>query len=262
MEPQFLLLGSGTSAGVPIPGCSCSVCTSTDPRNWRNRTSAFIRLSSGESILVDATPDLRHQCLRHGVGHVDAVIFTHCHADHICGTDDLRVFNFRSGKALDCFGTPETLAGVRQMFPYIFNRDPNYLGAPPARLTLREISNFDSFAIAGTDIHPFPLPHGNTTVTGFRVGNIGYATDCKGLSLHAEKILDEIDILFLDGIRHEPHQTHNSIDEAIEIARKVRAKQTYLIHMTHAVDHQEVESKLPPGISLGYDGLSVSFRER
>jgi phosphoribosyl 1,2-cyclic phosphate phosphodiesterase len=260
MEGQFLLLGSGTSAGVPIPGCSCSVCTSRDPRNWRNRTSAYLRLASGISILIDATPDLRHQCLQHGVGHVDAVLFTHCHADHICGTDDLRVFNFHSGKALDCFGTPETFSGIRRMFPYIFDRDPAYQGAPPALLTLHEISNFEPFSFGGVKIQPFPLPHGNTTVTGFRVGSMAYATDCKGLSPRAEEVLEDIDVLFLDGIRYEPHRTHNSIDEAIYLARKVKAKQTYLIHLTHAIDHAEVSAKLPPGVALGYDGLTVDFR--
>lgn len=261
MESQFLLLGSGTSAGVPIPGCSCSVCTSTDTRNWRNRTSAFIRLTSGMHILIDATPDLRHQCLRHGIGRVDSVLYTHCHADHICGTDDLRIFNFHSGKELACYGTAETMRGIRQMFPYIFTPDPSYLGAPSARLAVQEISNVEPFSLGGAVIHPFPLPHGNTTVTGIRIGNMAYATDCKGLSPRATEVLAGVEILFLDGIRYEPHRTHNSIDEAIAIATSVGAKQTYLIHLTHAVEHEKVSAQLPPGVSLGYDGLTVNFRE-
>jgi phosphoribosyl 1,2-cyclic phosphate phosphodiesterase len=260
MQHEFLLLGSGTSAGVPVPGCECAVCNSKDPLNWRNRTSALFTLSTGESLLIDATPDLRHQCLQHGVRRVDSVMFTHCHSDHICGTDELRAFNFKSGKAIDCLGTPETLAGIQSTFPYIFKHDPSYLGAPPARLNLREISNFESFCVAGVTFHPFPLPHGNVTVTGLRVGNIGYATDCKGLSPRAEEVLQGVDYLFLDGIRHEPHATHNSVEEAIEIARRVNAKQTYLIHITHALDHQQTSAALPQEIALGYDGLRVSFQ--
>jgi phosphoribosyl 1,2-cyclic phosphate phosphodiesterase len=146
------------------------------------------------------------------------------------------------------------------MFPYMFDRDPLYQGAPPAKLTLHEISNFESFSALGAEIHPFPLPHRNAVVTGFRLGNIAYATDCKGLSPRAEEVLRGVETLFLDGIRYEPHSTHNSIDEAIEIARKVQAKQTYLIHLTHSVDHEQVSSKLPTGVALGYDGLTVSFR--
>jgi phosphoribosyl 1,2-cyclic phosphate phosphodiesterase len=147
------------------------------------------------------------------------------------------------------------------MFPYIFERDPSYQGAPPARLILNEISNFEAFRAVGAEIHPFPLPHGNTTVTGFRIGNVAYATDCKGLSPRAEEVLRGVETLFLDGIRYEPHSTHNSIDEAIEIGRKVGAKQTYLIHLTHSVEHEQVSAKLPPGVALGYDGLTVNFRD-
>lgn len=261
MNHEFLLLGSGTSAGVPVPGCRCKVCLSTNPYNWRDRTSAMIRLASGHSILVDASPDLRHQCLKHGVDRVDSVLFTHCHSDHICGTDDLRVFNFKSGRAIDCFGTAETLGGIKSIFSYIFSPNPHYQGAPPARLNLHEIANTDPFQIADSLIHPFPLPHGNVTVTGFRIGNIGYATDCKGLSARAAQVLAGVEYLFLDGIRYEPHNTHNSVDEAIEIAERVKAKQTYLIHITHSIDHDEVNKKLPPGVSLGYDGLRVMFHD-
>lgn len=260
MEHEFVLIGSGTSTGVPMPGCGCAVCSSTNPRNFRNRTAGFVKFKSGATLLVDATTDLRHQCLQHHVKNVDAVLFTHAHSDHIGGTDDLRVFNFLSKRAIDCYGSAETLDGVRTMFPYIFKRDPSYQGGFIAQLTLNEIDNHVPFTVAGATIHPFPLPHGNVTVTGFRVGDLGYATDCKGLSPRAYEVLHGVNTLFLDGLRWEQHRTHNTIEEAIEIATKVKAKRTFLIHLTHAVDHDEVSARLPSGVELGYDGLSVTFR--
>lgn len=261
MEHQFVLIGSGTSTGVPIPGCECVVCTSPDPRNFRNRTAAYIQLESGQTILVDATTDLRHQCLKHNVRRVDSVIYTHAHADHICGTDDLRVFNFQSKRHLDCYGTHTTLNGIRSMFPYIFKQDPTYVGGLTPRLNLHEISNEESFSIGESTFHPFPLPHGGVSVTGFRIGNLGYATDCKGLSPRAAEILHGVEYLFLDGLRWEQHNSHNTIDEAIEIAASLKAKQTYLIHLSHGVEHEEVSRKLPLGVALGYDGLMVRFNE-
>jgi phosphoribosyl 1,2-cyclic phosphate phosphodiesterase len=261
MQHEFVLLGSGTSTGVPVPGCRCAVCTSGDPRNFRNRTSGYIRLESGEGILIDATPDLRHQALQHEIDRVDAVLYTHAHADHICGTDDLRVFNFKKKAPIDCFGTSDTLAGVRSTFPYIFDRDPNYKGGEIAQLNLREIPDITDFTVLGSTIKAFPLPHGSTKVTGFRLGSLGYATDCKGLSHAAVEALRGVEWLWLDGLRWEPHRTHNSIQEAIDIARELGAGHTYLIHTTHSVDYQDVSSKLPAGIELGYDGLRIKFVE-
>ena len=259
MEHQFVLIGSGTSTGVPMPGCSCNVCSSDNPFNFRDRTAGLIRFNSGLNALIDATPDLRHQAIKHRIKRVDAVLFTHSHADHICGTDDLRAFNFVQKHRIECFGSPETLAGIKSMFPYIFKHDQSYLGGLTAQLNLNEITNFEPFKFDNNTIYPFPLPHGNTVVTGYRIGNLGYATDCKGLSEKAYEILKGVDFLFLDGIRWKQHRTHNTIDEAIEIAQHIKAKQTYLIHMTHDVDHDEVCEKLPPAISLGYDGLTIKF---
>lgn len=261
MQHEFVLLGSGTSTGVPVPGCSCAVCTSGDPKNFRNRTSGYIRLESGEGILIDATPDLRHQALQHKVDRVDAVLYTHAHADHICGTDDLRVFNFKKKAPIDCFGTATTLAGVHSMFPYIFDRDPHYKGGEVAQLHLKEIPDSTDFVVLGSSIKAFPLPHGSTTVTGFRLGTLGYATDCKGLSRAAVEALRGVEWLLIDGLRWEHHHTHNSIQEAIDIARELGAHHTYLIHTTHSVDYQAVSSQLPDGVALGYDGLRIKFME-
>jgi phosphoribosyl 1,2-cyclic phosphate phosphodiesterase len=187
------------------------------------------------------------------------VLYTHAHADHIYGTDDLRCFNFISNKRISCFGSAETLKGIRSCFPYILEPDPSYRGAQIAQLDLYEISNFDSFNVSNTEVAAFPLPHGNTTVTGFRIGNLGYATDCKGLTERAAEVLFGVEYLFIDGLRWEPHNTHNSIDEAIEIARTLNVKQCYLVHTTHTIDYEEVSAALPPGVALGFDGLSVDF---
>jgi phosphoribosyl 1,2-cyclic phosphate phosphodiesterase len=259
MRNLFTLLGCGTSTGVPLPGCACAVCRSDNPKNFRNRTSGLIRLASGHSILIDAGPDLRHQAIKHGVMHVDSVLYTHAHADHILGTDDLRAFNFTRKNRITCYGTPETLQIIRGTFPYIFTPNPAYAGGLVAQLDLYPIEN-DSFTeIHGTMATFFPLPHGGITTTGVRIGELGYATDSKGLTPRAAEILHEVPILFLDGLRWEAHNTHNSIHEAVEIARELKAKKTYLIHTTHTVDYDEVSRQLPDGIELGFDGLTVEF---
>lgn len=227
----------------------------------RNRTAGYIQLASGHGILIDAGPDLRHQCLAHGVRRVDAVVYTHAHADHILGTDDLRVFNFTGKKRIPCYGTPTTLRQLQVIFPYIFDPDPSYAGGLVARLDTVSISTETSFDIEGLRFEPFPLPHGNVTVTGFRVGNLGYATDCKGISDRGLQVLAGVQHLFIDGLRWETHNTHNSIGEAIELARAVGAAKTYIIHTTHSIDYDETSATLPEGVELGYDGLRVEFSD-
>ncbi len=256
---EFILLGCGTSTGVPVPGCSCRVCTSTNPRNYRDRTSALITLDNGSSILVDAGPDLRQQALKHKIPSVEYVIFTHAHADHILGTDDLRTFNFITKKRITCFGTESTLTGIKQLFPYIFNPNPHYEGGMVAQLDLVEIHNEQNFTVADTTITPFPLTHGALTVTGFRIGQLGYATDFNAMSERGKEVLRGVKYLFIDGLRFEPHKTHLTIPQAIELAEQLEAEYTYLIHTTHSVDYDEVNARLPKGIELGYDGLKVRF---
>lgn len=256
---EFTLLGCGTSTGVPVPGCTCRVCTSTHPRNYRDRTSALITLDSGTTILIDAGPDLRQQALKHKIAAVDNVLFTHAHADHILGTDDLRTFNFITRKRISCFATQATLAGVKQSFPYIFEPDPSYQGGMVAQLNLVEINYDQPFTIDGTSIIPFPLPHGTMTVTGFRIGELGYATDCNALSDQAAQVLRGVRYLFIDGLRFEPHNTHLTVSQAIEIAHQLGVEHTFLIHMTHNIDYEEVSAQLPHGVALGYDGLKITF---
>ena len=254
-----VLLGTGTSTGVPIPGCQCAVCKSTETKNFRNRAAALIRLASGEAILIDAGPDLRHQCLNHSVDRIDAVLYTHSHADHIYGTDDLRVFNFTKGSAIPCYGSETTIQGITSAFPYLATPPDNYMGGFLAKLEFITISNSASFSLFDTVIEPFPLPHGHVTVTGFRIGSFAYATDCKGLTEQSMKTLRGVETLVIDGLRHEPHKTHNTVSEAIEIARSVGAKKTVLTHLSHDLEYKYESENLPDDIYLGYDGMELTF---
>jgi phosphoribosyl 1,2-cyclic phosphate phosphodiesterase len=257
---EFILLGCGTSTGVPLPGCFCRVCTSPNPRNYRNRTSALIKLDNGFHILIDAGPDLRQQAIAHKIPRVDAVLFTHAHADHILGTDDLRSFNFTSKQRIPCYGTDETLLGIKGPFSYIFEADSSYQGGLLAQLDLHSVPINSPFSINSAHFQPFSLIHGNLNVLGFRLGELGYATDFKTMPEEAKAILRGVKYLFIDGLRYEQHRTHATIPEAVELVQELGAKQAYIIHTAHSVEYDETNAKLPPGIELGYDGLTVSFQ--
>ncbi|MBX7139005.1 MAG: MBL fold metallo-hydrolase [Oligoflexia bacterium] len=251
------ILGCGTSTGVPIPGCDCAVCSSPDPKNHRNRTSALIKLDSGDNILIDASTDLRQQALRWNVRRINAMLLTHAHADHILGMDDLRCFNFTLRAPIPCYGLADSLQDVRRVFSYVFDPDPNYEGGMLPQITLNPIEAYRPITILGTEILPFELRHGRMTVLGFRCGNIAYATDCKTIPERSITALKGVRFLVLDGLRYEQHRTHLTIDEAIEIAGKIGAEKTYLTHMTHSVDYSETMAKLPPHVELAYDGLEI-----
>lgn len=254
---KLTILGSGTSTGVPLPGCTCAVCRSTNPRNKRLRTSALLSTEHGKNILIDASTDLRQQALTHGIARVDAVLFTHAHADHILGIDDLRAFNFVQKAAIPCYGTGRTLNDIKKVFHYIFNPDPSYKGGGLARLELHEVAEKALLSLAGAELQLFPLLHGHLRVSGFRVGKLAYATDVKEIPAESREFLAGLKYLILDGLRFEPHSTHLTIPEAIEVSREIGAELTYLIHMTHTIDHDEVNAKLPPNVRLAYDGLQL-----
>lgn len=253
------ILGCGTSTGVPIPGCDCAVCLSTHPRNQRDRTSAIITGPDGCTVLIDAGPDLRQQALRWKVRRVDSVLFTHAHADHILGIEDLRGFNFVHRKAIPCYGSNETLASIRNVFHYVFNPDPNYEGGMLVKLTTHQVSPLQEFEASGIPFLPFTVMHGSLPVLGFRVGSLAYATDCNFIPEESIAQLQGLKYLFLDGLRYEQHSTHFTIPAAIEIAKRIGAEQTYLVHMTHSIDYETVTRQLPGGIALAYDGLEVTF---
>lgn len=246
------ILGSGTSTGVPVPGCSCPVCLSEDPRNARTRCSALLS-HGGKNILIDTATDLRQQVLREKIGHIDAVLFTHTHADHIHGIDDLRSFNIVSGQAIPIFGSRETLAVIRRNFGYIFDDDlePGYR----PRLETRTIDGpFDLFGLA---VEPLTLQHGSGVSLGYRVGSFAYLVDCSAIPDEAAARLRNIETLVIDALRFRPHTTHFNIAQAIEAAGRIGARRTLLTHLSHEVDHARHAAQLPSGVELAYDGQRI-----
>ena len=233
-------------------GCDCAVCTSSDPRDRRTRPSVVIQ-SAGKAILIDTAPELRLQCVACGINHVDAVLFTHAHADHVTGMDDLRRFNWLAGGPLRCYGTPPTLAAIRRMFAYIFDDDPDYPSYKPS-LTLIEIEQ-QPFEVDGLPITPIPLLHGSLPVLGFRVGRLAYCTDCGEIPAESWPLLRDLDVLVLDALRKRPHPTHFNLEEAVAAASRVGAGRTYFTHIAHALGHAATNAELPAGMELAYDGL-------
>lgn len=257
---KLKILGCGTSTGVPLPGCSCEVCNSGDPFNYRDRASALVIGDDGATVLVDATPDLRQQCLKYQIKRVDAVLFTHAHADHILGTDDLRCFNFASKQALVAYASRTTAIELTRFFHYIFEPDPNYQGGGVTKLSLNCFENGDELTILSHRYKTFAVDHGGTSVTGFRLGALSYVTDCKQLREPAKAVIRGSKYLILDGLREEkPHPTHLTIEEAIALSQTLDVEQTYLTHMAHTVDYHTVSKKLPAGVALCYDGLDIDF---
>jgi len=255
MALRVTMLGSGTSAGVPVIGCDCTVCTSPDPRNRRLRCALRLEIGS-KTVAVDTPPDFREQALRHRIGHLDAVLFTHAHADHIYGLDDLRIFNFRQGNAIPCYGSAQTLAVLRQSFAYVFDGSPEEGGGKP-RLDLVEIR--EPFSLAERRIEPVPVEHGSLEVFGYRLGSFAYVTDTNHIPAASRDRLRDLEVLILGALRYRPHPTHFHLEEAIEVARDLGARRTIFTHLSHEVDHAALRFPLPPGMELGYDGLTFEI---
>jgi len=248
------ILGSGTSTGVPVPACSCPVCASREPRNQRTRCSILITVA-GHNILVDTSTDLRQQVLREQITHVDAVLFTHTHADHVNGIDDLRPFNLASGTAIPIHASAEDLVILRRVFAYIFD-DGDEPGYRP-RLHPHEIN--EAFSLFGVSILPLPLVHGPGRSLGYRIGPFAYLTDC---SVVPEATLDKLaglEILVIDGLRFRPHLSHLSISQALAVADRLGVRRTILTHLSHDVDYARHAALLPPGTELAYDGQRLVF---
>lgn len=252
------VLGSGTSHGVPMIACDCTVCRSDDPRDRRTRPSIRIEYDR-VSLLVDTSPELRLQCLANDVRRVDAVLYTHHHIDHIAGLDDLRRFNWVQEQVLPCYGQPVTLDRLRSMFSYVFDDDDAYPSAKP-KLALHEING--PFEIGGRAITPIPLLHGPTPVLGFRVGNFAYCTDVSTIPDDSWPLLTGLDVLILDALRKRPHPTHFNLEQAVDHARRIGARQTYFTHIAHELPHAETNRELPSGIELSHDGQRITCRSR
>jgi phosphoribosyl 1,2-cyclic phosphate phosphodiesterase len=247
MALRVTMLGSGTSTGIPVIGCPCAVCQSPNPKNKRWRPG--LKLEMGEGIvLVDTPTDLREQALRFGLPRVDAIVFTHSHADHVFGLDDVRIFNFRQHAAIPCYGSEETLRNIRRTFAYVFEAGQEGGGKP--QLDLLPVR--ESFPLLGQTFVPVPVWHGEMEVFGYRIGGFAYLTDCNLIPDASFRLLEGVEVLVLDALRHRPHPTHFSVEEALEIAERIGSRRTILTHMAHEVDHDD---PLPPGVEFGYDGL-------
>lgn len=253
---RLTFLGTGTSFGVPQIGCSCAVCRSADPRDRRSRSAALIE-AGGAAILIDTPPELRLQLIAADVSRVDAVLFTHEHADHISGIDDLRIFSVRQRRALPVYGPRETLDRLRGSFSYIFDDQRAYEGTSKPDLDLRAIEAGRPVEVAGVEVLPLAFRHGHLRVYGYRIGSLAYITDAKAVDDAERRRLEGLDTLVLNALWWRPHPTHLSIAEAIETAQALGARRTFLTHLTHETGHAELAAQLPAGIVPAYDGLTV-----
>ncbi len=256
---RLVVLGSGTSTGVPMIGCDCRVCTSTDPRNHRTRPSVLLELPGG-NLLIDTTPELRLQLLRARVKVVHAIAYTHHHADHLFGLDDARLFPKALGGPVPIYCEAETEQTIRTVFHYAFHDAASRLpaGGVP-QLTFRRVAPGEAFEALGQRILPIRLVHGRFAVLGFRVGNLAYCTDVNRIPEESWPLLGGLDTLLLDALRPEPHPTHFHLDAALAVVARLRPRRTFFTHLSHAFDHAETESALPPGVGLAYDGLALDF---
>ena len=253
---ELLVLGSGTSHGVPMIGCDCAVCRSDNPKNCRFRPSIVVR-SEDHTILVDTTPELRMQALAFDVKRVDAVLFTHTHADHIFGLDDLRRFNDLTGNEIPVYGDAATLADIRRIYNYIFMQTQEGGGKP--RITLHEVPQ--DFELYGLRVRSFYVMHGNLPVLAYRfdspTGSLAYVTDTNYVPDEAREQLHDLDVLLLDCVRPEPHSTHFGLNQALDVIAELQPKRSYLTHLSHHFDHNETNAILPPTVELAYDGLNL-----
>lgn len=255
---EMILLGTGTSHGVPLIGCHCAICRSTDPRN--NRTRTGVAVSTGEgTFLIDTSPELRIQLLRERIDVVHAVIYTHSHADHLFGLDDLRLFGYRLKRAIPLYCEEIVENQIRAAYSYAFtppSPDLHY-GALP-QLELRRIG-LEPFELLGIQVQPIRLIHGKLPVLGFRVGNVAFCTDVSFIPEESWPLLQGLDVLIIDALRDEPHATHFGIPQALEAIERVKPKRAYLTHISHYLEYTETNARLPAGVELAYDGLRISF---
>jgi phosphoribosyl 1,2-cyclic phosphate phosphodiesterase len=254
---RLTFLGTGTSFGIPVIGCECAACSSDDPRDRRTRHGAIVETEQGR-LLVDTPPELRLQLLAARVANIDAVWFTHVHADHVHGIDDLRVFTVRRGD-MPAYVPTEYVDEIHGHFRYIFDdsiRPP--MGSSKPRVRVHGFEPGRPVRLVGRDFVPIRVPHGKVSVYGFRVGGLGYVTDAKSLPLEALETLRGVDVLVLNALWFgKPHGSHFNIEEAVEAAREVGARRTFLTHLTHRVTHAELLERLPEGVMPAYDGLTV-----
>ncbi len=255
---EVLFMGTGASTGVPMIGCDCAVCHSPEPKNERTRSSILVRMN-GKNILVDTSPDLRIQSLKNHIKRIDAVIFTHPHADHILGIDELRTFNFWQKEEIPVFADPETLGTVMKMFPYAFSEE-NRGGLTRPRLAPREI--LGAMKISEIQVTPFPVKHGPVYNHALRLGDLVYLTDCNEVSEEGMEVMKGVDTLIIGAVLYEPHASHFGIWQALDLVERIQPRQAFLTHLSHRIDYNELTSRLPPRVQAAFDGLTVSIPRR
>jgi len=254
MKATLTVLGSGTSMGVPTIGCSCAVCHSSDPHDRRTRPSILLQFG-GKVVLIDTTPDFREQAIREHITQVDAVLYTHTHADHILGIDDLRPLSYHRDGKIPLYARPDAAEFIRNMFRYIFDADYKFGGL--ARLELRPVHG--GFELFGSRFEPIPVIHGETEIFGYRFGSAAYLTDFSEIPEPSFALLQNLDVLFLDGLRHKPHPTHSTVENSIRIADRLGAKRIFFTHICHDLPHEATNASLPPHVRLSYDGMKLEF---
>jgi len=262
MQGRLTFLGTGTSMGVPTLGCDCAVCTSADPRDRRLRPSVLVSWSAAEGshdrvVVIDTGPDFREQALRTRLTHMDAVLYTHSHADHIMGLDDLRPLSFassRAGGAIPLYAAPLTAEVLERVFDYHFSSESTY----PTRARVRIEPLPDRVRVHEAEFTSVPVKHGEMDIAGFRFGDAAYLTDVSEIPETSFALLEGLQTLVLPSLRHHPHPSHATVKQAVEWAERIGARQTWLTHIAHELGHEATNRMLPPGVALAYDGLEVA----
>ncbi len=254
MQASLIILGSGTSMGVPTLGCDCPVCTSPDPRDFRLRPSAAV-VWDGHHVVIDTGPDFRAQAIKHRIDNVDAVLYTHAHADHILGMDDLRPLSFKGTEKIPLYADDATAEVLETIFAYTFSEDSQY--KLRARVQLNRLNGTDSVEIFGAEFQRIPLHHGPMETGGYRIGNAAYLTDMNAIPDSSLTLLDGVEVVIIDALRARHHPSHANVEEAAAWVDKIGARRAWFTHMSHEILHAEVEATLPPHIRLAYDGLVV-----
>jgi phosphoribosyl 1,2-cyclic phosphate phosphodiesterase len=250
---KITVLGSGTSVGVPTVGCHCAVCNSADPRDKRLRPSILVSYE-GRNVLIDAGPDFRTQALRVNLDRLDAVVFTHWHADHIMGLDDIRPYNFRQRGQIPIYASEDTMAVIRRAFLYIFDESKKESNVPQLATHVIDGGGFDLF---GLEFEPVPVFHGSATIYGYRFGAAAYLTDHSEIPEASMQRLQGLDVLFLDALRYKPHPTHSTVDRSVKTVEKLAPRRAFFTHISHDLAHERTEGLLPPRVRLAFDGLEI-----
>lgn len=254
MKAEVVILGSGTSMGVPTLGCNCAVCSSADPRDTRSRPSIAAQWN-GHTVVIDTGPDFRQQALREHIQHVDAVLYTHAHADHILGMDDLRPLSFQSRGCLPLYADDATAEVLHRVFDYTFSKNAKY--PTRARVELRPLNGHESVEIAGLRFQRVPVLHGDLTVAGYRFGSAAYLTDMNAIPDSSLPLLEDLDVLIIDALRWQQHASHNNVDQALTWIDRIRPRRAFFTHIAHELEHAKTEAALPAHVRLAYDGLRI-----